>query len=175
MTVVERTKKRRHECDSTATGRRYAARVTPPVTFRNTELTLGLAVLGGVMGVLLLAFAVVADVSVVVRAGAAVLGLASAWLYVGRMARASVRAGDEGVVIRNPLRTVRVGWPEIESFETRLGMGGVQPRVSLRDGRRVVMWAVQSPRRRLRPADETAIRAVARLNRLLDERHPRGS
>ena len=146
--------------------------MTPPVTFRNTELTVGLAVLGGVMGLLLLAFAFVADDAVVVRVGAAVLGLVSAWLYIGRMARASVRACDEGVVIRNPLRTVRVGWREIESFETRVGMGGVQPRVALRDGRIVAMWAVQSPRRRLRPADETAIRAVSRLNRLLEERHP---
>jgi hypothetical protein len=146
--------------------------VTPPVTFRNTELTVGLAVLGGVMGLLLLAFAVVADESVVVRAGAAVLGLVSGWLYLGRMARASVRAGDEGLVIRNPLRTVRVGWREVESFDTRVGMGGVQPRVALRDGRIVVMWAVQSPRRRLRQADDTAIRAVSRLNRLLEERHP---
>jgi Bacterial PH domain len=146
--------------------------VTPPVTFRNTELTVGLAVLGGVMGLLLLAFAVVADESVVVRAGAAVLGLVSGWLYLGRMATASVRAGDEGLVIRNPLRTVRVGWREVESFDARVGMGGVQPRVALRDGRIVVMWAVQSPRRRLRQADDTAIRAVSRLNRLLEERHP---
>ena len=146
--------------------------MTPPVTFRNTELTVGLAVLGGVMGLLLLAFAVVADESVVVRAGAAVLGLVSGWLYLGRMARASVRAGDEGLVIRNPLRTVRVGWREVESFDARVGMGGVQPRVALRDGRIVVMWAVQSPRRRLRQADDTAIRAVSRLNRLLEERHP---
>jgi hypothetical protein len=146
--------------------------VTPPVTFRNTELTVGLAVLGGLMGLLLLAFAVVADESVVVRAGAAVLGLVSGWLYLGRMARASVRAGDEGLVIRNPLRTVRVGWREVESFDARVGMGGVQPRVALRDGRIVVMWAVQSPRRRLRQADDTAIRAVSRLNRLLEERHP---
>jgi hypothetical protein len=142
------------------------------VTFRNTELTVGLAVLGGVMGLLLLAFAVVAEESVVVRAGAAVLGLVSAWLYVGRMARASVRACDDGVVIRNPLRTVRVGWREIEAFETRPGMGGVQPSVALRDGRKVAMWAVQSPRRRLRQADETATRVVSRLNRLLEERHP---
>ena len=146
--------------------------MTPPVTFRNTELTVGLAVLGGVMGLLLLTFAVVADESVVVRAGAAVLGLVSGWLYLGRMARASVRAGDEGLVIRNPLRTVRVGWREVESFDARVGMGGVQPRVALRDGRIVVMWAVQSPRRRLRQADDTAIRAVSRLNRLLEERHP---
>ena len=146
--------------------------MSPPVTFRNTELTVGLAVLGGVMGLLLLAFAVVAEESVVVRAGAAALGLASAWLYVGRMARASVRACDDGVVIRNPLRTVRVGWREIEAFETRPGMGGVQPSVALRDGRKVAMWAVQSPRRRLRQADETATRVVSRLNRLLEEQHP---
>ena len=155
--------------------RRYAAGVTSPVTFRNTELVAGLAALGGVMGLALLAFAAVAEVSVVVRIGAAALGLASAWLYVGRMARASVRAGDDEVVIRNPLRTVRVGWQEIEAFETRLGMGGVLPRVALRDGRTVSMWAVQSPRRRLRQPDETAIRAVAQLNRLLDERHSRES
>ena len=145
--------------------------MTQPVTFRNTELAIGLALLGGVMGLLLLTFAVVAEDSVVVRAGAAVLGLVTAWLYIGRIARASVRACDDGVVIRNPLRTVRLGWREIESFETRLGMGGVQPRVALRDGRKVALWAVQSPRRRLREADDTATRAVTRLNRLLEERH----
>ena len=145
--------------------------VTPPVTFRNTELTVGLALLGGLMGLLLLAVAALAEESLVVRAGAGVLGLMSLWLYIGRMARASVRAGDDGVEIRNPLRTVRVGWPEIESFEARPAMGGVQPRVALRDGRTLVMWAVQSPRRRLRPADDTATRVVGRLNRLLEERH----
>jgi PH (Pleckstrin Homology) domain-containing protein len=146
--------------------------VTEPVTFRNTELTVGLAVLGGGMALLLLAFAVVAEDSVAVRAGAAVLGLVSAWFYLGRMARASVRAGDDGVVIRNPLRTVRVDWPEIESFEAREQVGGVQPCVALRDGRKVAMWAVQSPRRRLRAADDTAGRAVTRLNRLLEDRYP---
>ena len=152
--------------------RRYAADVTEPVTFRNAELAVGLAVLGAVMSLLLLAFAIVAEESVVVRAAAAVLGLASAWLYIARVARASVRACDDGLVIRNPLRTVRVGWCEIESFEAHLGMGGVQPRVALRDGRKVALWAVQSPRRRLRQADDTATRAVSRLNRLLEERHP---
>ena len=146
--------------------------MAPPVTFRNTELTVGLAVLGGVMGLLLLAFALVAEVPVVARAGAAAVGLATVWLYLGRMARASVRASDDELVIRNPLRTVRLRWREIECFETRLEMGGVIPRVALRDGRKVGMWAVQSPRRRLRHADDTATRAVARLNRLLDERHP---
>ena len=144
--------------------------MTPPVTFRNAELTIGLAVLGGAMALLLLAFALLAEESVAVRAGVSAIGLLSCWLYVGRMARASVRAGDDGVVIRNPLRTVRVGWREIESFEAPLGIGGVQPRVALRDGRTVAMWAVQSPRRRLRSADDTATRAVSRLNRLLEER-----
>lgn len=62
-----------------------------------------------------------------------------------RLARAGVYAGDEGIRVLNPLRTVRVPWDHVLRFTLKPHKGF--PAVAfaeLIDGREIQIWGIQS-------------------------------
>jgi hypothetical protein len=74
----------------------------------------------------------------------AVIVAMSTFVYL-RLARAGVYAGEEGIRVVNPLRTVEVPWPHLIRFTARPHRGfpliGFAQRV---DGTEVELWGVQA-------------------------------
>ncbi|HVL94309.1 MAG TPA: PH domain-containing protein [Solirubrobacteraceae bacterium] len=83
-----------------------------------------------------------------------------------RLARAAVYAGEEGIRIVNPLRTVRLPWSRVVRFNVRR-QGGFPAVgfVMLDDGTEIKAWALQA-----RNASPGAIRVANRLADELNER-----
>jgi Bacterial PH domain len=77
-------------------------------------------------------------------APAAVIVAMSTFVYL-RLARAGVYAGEEGIRVVNPLRTVEIPWPHLIRFTARPHKGfpliGFAQRV---DGTEVKLWGVQA-------------------------------
>lgn len=63
------------------------------------------------------------------------------WVVL-RVSRCGVRDGGDHLVVRNPVRTVRLPWSEVQDFE--LGRFGLVPKVGvrLRDGSAVGIFAL---------------------------------
>ena len=62
-----------------------------------------------------------------------------------RLARAGVYAGDDGIRVLNPLRTVRVPWDHVLRFTLKPHKGfPALGFVELIDGREIQIWGIQS-------------------------------
>jgi hypothetical protein len=75
----------------------------------------------------------------------AAVGLGYAVFWVGRVVLAGVHLSAEGIRVVEPLRTRRLGWDQIRSFEFGR-FGPFLPRVAwveLTSGDRVRIWAIQ--------------------------------
>lgn len=111
----------------------------PPLILRPSPVALAVEVLVAVVGVSLIAVAVLADDVV-----SGVLGVAACAFAVGGL-RSQVRADDEGVEVVGRLRRRRVGWHRVEAVkvgtETDLSPLGRQRVIVCvcRDGERVVL------------------------------------
>jgi hypothetical protein len=97
------------------------------------------------------------------------LGAASEVVLV-RAIRAGVLVDREGLTVRNPLRTHRIPWDEVERFaaepdwwHNRIGY------VERRDGRRIRMWGVRDTTGALRSRPEVVDRLVLVLTADLEE------
>jgi hypothetical protein len=108
---------------------------------------------------------VAGTVAIVVFAGAvAVVG----WYLAVRLAIQGVITDENGVLVRNGLRSHRLRWEDIDRFE--YGRCDPWPRVGVavqRNGRRIAMVSLQRGRLGHFPED-----AVAELNRQRDEHGP---
>jgi hypothetical protein len=110
------------------------------------------------------------------RAGAKVAGLVvfavmAAGAAIGgvRAARAGVLVDSDGITVRNPLRSVRLSWDEIDRFSVGPSLWGSVGFVHLRDGGEVHIWGIQGQSRALFPNSRWATDPVDELNRLLPE------
>lgn len=96
--------------------------------------------------------------------------LAVAIWYVGfRYAGAGVLAGPRDVIIRNPGRSVRLDWSEIERFSVDPAGPWTQGYVHTRDGRSIPITGIQGQMSALFPKSRWAEAPVGELNRLLEE------
>ena len=135
--------------------------------YRNVNaVVLGWIVIGLTVAALVTVAFVVPDVhwGSVLTAGAigAVVGAAAYGVYV----RPRLLVGPTGVTVVNPMRTLRLGWADVELFTA-----GFQLEIRRRDARTVQVWGV--PGRgglRLRQTVTRADIAAEELNRVLGDR-----
>lgn len=101
---------------------------------------------------------------------ATVVGLLSALALV-RVGWAAVVTDDDGIVVRNPLRTRRIGWDRIERFDPREPPGSMgYGTVVLDDAEVVVLRALPGTRPTPDDVDPSGFRHLADLNRELAAR-----
>ena len=125
--------------------------------FRNSASAAAVVPIGAVV-----ALVVFAAVRVSVPGVVALVAIAAMTL---RAALAAVIATDQGMVVRNPLRTHRFNWRDIECFE--VGDSARYPGTPLArqtNGRAVAMWAVRDIGNVLGRKPANARRVVDELN-----------
>jgi Bacterial PH domain len=92
-------------------------------------------------------------------------------IAIWRVVRCGVLVDDEGVVIRNPTRTARFAWHEIDHIA--VVHHGAYPKIAevrLRDGQAMRAWGIQGPNPDVRPRNRSAERLVDALNAELAQR-----
>jgi hypothetical protein len=124
----------------------------------------------------------IAVISFAIAAGSAPdLGAQLSFLAIGlaasialiRVANARVVADDFGLILKKPLRSIRISWPEVEGFalrEPRSSADAPQPVVELRDGNALPLPGLDAPFALVRSPDVgIQVAAVASLNDRLEE------
>ena len=105
------------------------------------------------------------------RAAIVAVGLAIPLFQVVRLARGGVACDARGVVVRNPVRHVRLSWEEIDRFEIHPGtIVGNTAWVHKRDGGRIHIFGIVANMSR-KAADEAQPIVDALNERLAEERH----
>jgi hypothetical protein len=103
---------------------------------------------------------------------AALPGLISAAGF--RCALAGAITDDQGLTIRNPRHTCRLGWEEIDHFSIeRGGFTWGTATAHLRNGREVRIWGIQKPNAMTRPTNNDAEYLVSVLNSSLERARQR--
>ena len=141
---------------------------------QSRALLIGLAVYTLLWGVGMVQVAASDDASMERR----VIGLALiaahlllvAWFVGYRCARAGVLAGPSDVIVRNPTRSYRVGWDEIESFSVEPAGLWTQAYLHMKDGSSIPIYGIQGQQPRLFPRSTWAVKPVQELNRLLRDK-----
>jgi hypothetical protein len=85
----------------------------------------------------------VRDVPTTVRVTTAVFGIVILG-FAGRLARCCAVLRDDGLLVRNPTRSILIAWSELSNF--RIGRHGVWPRIGIvvrSDGSELAMWGIQ--------------------------------
>jgi hypothetical protein len=116
--------------------------VSPPAdVYRNASYALLIAVVATLFFLASLVNALASDGT---WPSVVMVGLLSLFCLT-RLARAGIYAGDDGIKVVNPLRTVRVPWGHILRFtlKPRRGFPAVAF-VELIDGREIQVWGIQS-------------------------------
>jgi hypothetical protein len=96
-------------------------------------------------------------------------------IAIWHIVRCGVVVCDDGIVIRNPTRTARVAWREVDHFA--VVHHGVYPKIAevrLRNGQAIRAWGIQGPNPDVRPRNRTAERLVDARNAELAQRRGRG-
>lgn len=137
--------------------------------YRNEGLATLVKVVAFVFAAGAIVFAIVNDepgLSTASRWAPAVVVVAISLFCLLRLARAGAYAGDEGVRVVNPLRTVRLDWDSIMRFTLRPHKGfPALGFVELFDGSKVEIWGIQS-----RSRAPSALRGNEELIESLNER-----
>lgn len=144
--------------------------VTRPNAYRLRRESLVYAIFGGCF--LLLGAGGGIDAASDGRLGPGLLRLGAAWsmavFFAFRMARMGVFVEEDGILVRNPLKTERVAWAQIRGFSLRRAAFGEFGVAELHDGRRIRLWAIQPGTRITFPRDRRAELAIGGLNRELE-------
>jgi hypothetical protein len=100
--------------------------------------------------------------------GPGLLRLGGSWLlaaFLGlRMARLAVRIEDDGIRVRNPLRTLSIPWRAVRGFTLARSVIGASGVAELHDGRNVRLWAIQPATGVTWKRDRRAELAIGALN-----------
>jgi hypothetical protein len=104
--------------------------------------------------------------------GSGLLRLGAAWplatFFAFRMARVGVFVEQDGIRVRNPLKTEKLPWTCVRGFTLRRSPIGEFGVVELHDGRRIRLWAIQPASRMPFASDRRAELAIGGLNRELE-------
>ena len=107
------------------------------------------------------------------------LRLAGAWsmaAFLGfRMARLGVFVEEDGIRVRNPLKTKSIPWSEVRGFVLSRSLLGEFGIAELHNGRSIRLWGIQSRSRVASPRDRRAELAIGSLNLELQVARGHGS
>jgi hypothetical protein len=143
----------------------------PTGPFDKPTVYRGPGAVGG--GAIVLLFCVGGAVDLIVEAGTSDLPGAAALLLVASFAFAygvypAAFAGDESLVVRNPLRTITLPWGAVARLSARLSF------IAHTAHRRFTVWAVPVSLRDRRKAERTRLRDLSRQRRENDRAQRRG-